>query len=131
MPLTVGLAGGFCMSSTTIPVVVDFSQILGNAGCASNGDCKKFALYALGDHVRTCITHSGAKKDHDWEVEEITDLFHTTHKRHDRWSGTGLSGARLTIKLDRLIVLSKSSLLGWFLHVSLIVIIKGRSPVEV
>ena len=39
--------------------------------------------------------------------------------------------ARLTIKLDRLIVLSKSSLLGWFLHVSLIVIIKGRSPVEV
>jgi hypothetical protein len=38
--------------------------------------------------------------------------------------------ARLTIKLDRLIVLSKSSLLGWFLHVSLIVIIKGRSPVE-
>jgi len=38
---------------------------------------------------------------------------------------------RLTIKLDRLIVLSKSSLLGWFLHVSLIVIIKGRSPVEV
>jgi hypothetical protein len=39
--------------------------------------------------------------------------------------------SRLTIKLDRLIVLSKSSLLGWFLHVSLIVIIKGRSPVEV
>ena len=40
-------------------------------------------------------------------------------------------GARLTIKLDRLIVLSKSSLLGWFLQVSLIVIIKGRSPMEV
>jgi hypothetical protein len=39
--------------------------------------------------------------------------------------------ARLTIKLDSLIVLSKSSLLGWFLHVSLIVIIKGRSPMEV
>ena len=38
---------------------------------------------------------------------------------------------RLTIKLDRLIVLSNSSLLGWFLHVSLIVIIKGRSPKEV
>jgi len=42
-----------------------------------------------------------------------------------------VSQARRTIKLDRLIVLSKSSLLGWFLHVSLIVIIKGRSPVEV
>jgi hypothetical protein len=38
---------------------------------------------------------------------------------------------RLTIKLDRLIVLSRSSVLGWFLHVSLIVIIKGRSPMEV
>ena len=38
---------------------------------------------------------------------------------------------RLTIKLDRLIVLSNSSLLGWFLYVSLIVIIKGRSPMEV
>ena len=36
-----------------------------------------------------------------------------------------------TIKLDRLIVLSKSSLLVWFLQVSLIVIIKGRSPMEV
>jgi hypothetical protein len=32
---------------------------------------------------------------------------------------------------DRLILLSKSSLLGWFLHVSLIVIVKGRSPMEV
>jgi hypothetical protein len=42
-----------------------------------------------------------------------------------------LSPSRITIKLDRLIVLSKSSLLGWFLHVSLIVIIKGRSPMEV
>ncbi len=39
--------------------------------------------------------------------------------------------SRLTIKLDRLIVSSKSSHLGWFLYVSLIVTIKGRSPVEV
>jgi hypothetical protein len=38
---------------------------------------------------------------------------------------------RITIRLDRMIVLSKSSLLGWFLPVSLIVIIKGRSPIEV
>ena len=37
----------------------------------------------------------------------------------------------ITIKLDRLIVLSKSSLLGLFLHVSLILIIKGRYPREV
>ena len=39
--------------------------------------------------------------------------------------------ARITINLDRLIVLSKSILLGWFLHVSLILIIKGRYPREV
>ena len=38
---------------------------------------------------------------------------------------------RLTIKLDRLIVLLESSLLDWFLQVSLIVMIKGRSPMEV
>jgi hypothetical protein len=41
------------------------------------------------------------------------------------------SFARITIELDRLIVLSKSSLLGLFWHASLIVIIKGRSPMEV
>ena len=40
------------------------------------------------------------------------------------------SKSRLAIKLDRLIVLSESSLLGWFLQVSLIVITKGRSPME-
>ncbi len=39
--------------------------------------------------------------------------------------------ARLAINLDRLIGLSESSLLGWFLQVSLIVIIKGRPPIEV
>ncbi len=42
-----------------------------------------------------------------------------------------LKRARITIKLDRLIVLSKSSLLVWFVHVSLIWIIKGRYPREV
>jgi hypothetical protein len=38
---------------------------------------------------------------------------------------------RFTINLDRLIILSESSLLGWFLQASLTVIIKGRSPLEV
>jgi hypothetical protein len=38
---------------------------------------------------------------------------------------------RLTINLERLIVLSESSLLGWFLHALLMAIIKGRSPMEV
>ena len=37
----------------------------------------------------------------------------------------------MTIKLDRLIVLSESSLVVWFSKVLLIVIIKGRSPMEV
>jgi hypothetical protein len=39
--------------------------------------------------------------------------------------------SRLTVNLDRLIVLSESNLLGSFLQVSLIVRIKGRSPMEV
>ena len=40
--------------------------------------------------------------------------------------------SRITMKLGRLIVLSESSLLGWFLQVSLILIIKGgQYPREV
>jgi hypothetical protein len=42
--------------------------------------CKKFQLDALGDHLCTCTAHSGAKKAHDWAVDQIADLFHTTHK---------------------------------------------------
>jgi hypothetical protein len=42
--------------------------------------CKKFALDALGDHVSTCTVHSGAKEDHDWAVEQLADLFRTTHR---------------------------------------------------
>ena len=42
--------------------------------------CKKFQLDVLGDHLCTCTVHSGDKKDHDWSVDQITDLFHTTHK---------------------------------------------------
>jgi hypothetical protein len=42
--------------------------------------CKKFVIDAFGDHVRTCTTHSGAKKAHDWTVDQLADLFHTTHK---------------------------------------------------
>jgi hypothetical protein len=42
--------------------------------------CKKFQIDTLGDHLCTCTTHSVAKKARDWEVDQITDLFHTTHK---------------------------------------------------
>ena len=42
--------------------------------------CKKFAIDALGDHVNTCTAHSGAKKAHDWAVDELADLFRTAHK---------------------------------------------------
>ncbi len=40
--------------------------------------CRKFQLDALGDHLCTCTTHSGAK-DTRLAVGQITDLFHTTH----------------------------------------------------
>jgi hypothetical protein len=46
--------------------------------------CRKFQLDPLGDpigdHLNTCTIHSGAKKTHDWMVDQITDLFRTTHK---------------------------------------------------
>jgi hypothetical protein len=34
----------------------------------------------MGDHLCTCTAHSGAKKAHDWAVEQLADLFRTTHK---------------------------------------------------
>jgi hypothetical protein len=42
--------------------------------------CKKLQLDALGDHLCTCTAHSGAKKAHAWAVDQIADLFRTTHK---------------------------------------------------
>ncbi len=42
--------------------------------------CRKFQLDAMGDHLCTCTAHSGAKKAHDWAVEQLADLFRTTHK---------------------------------------------------
>ncbi len=42
--------------------------------------CRNFQVDALGDHLCTCTTHSGAKKAHDWTVDQLPDLFHTTHK---------------------------------------------------
>ena len=36
--------------------------------------------YDLGDHVSTCTDHSGVTKPHDWSVEQLPDLFHTTHR---------------------------------------------------
>ena len=42
--------------------------------------CKKFAIDAFGDHVSTCTAHSGTKKPHDWVVDQLPHLFHTTHK---------------------------------------------------
>ncbi len=42
--------------------------------------CRKFQLDPLGDHLNTCTAHSGAKKAHDWMVDQLADLFHTTHK---------------------------------------------------
>jgi hypothetical protein len=42
--------------------------------------CRKFQLDPLGDHLNTCTTHSGGKKTHDWMVDQLPDLFLTTHK---------------------------------------------------
>jgi hypothetical protein len=50
---------------------------------------KKFVFDTLGDHVRTCTAHSGVKKAHDWAVDQLADLFRTTHKI--RWLGTGVN----------------------------------------
>ena len=42
--------------------------------------CRKFKIDALGDHLCTCTAHSGAKKAHDWAVDQLADLFRSTHR---------------------------------------------------
>ena len=42
--------------------------------------CRKFQIDPLGDHLTTCTVHSGDKKAHDWSVDQLDDLFRTTHK---------------------------------------------------
>jgi hypothetical protein len=42
--------------------------------------CRKFKIDTLGDHLCTCTDHSGAKKAHDWVVDQLADLFRTTHR---------------------------------------------------
>ncbi len=41
---------------------------------------RKFQLDPLGDHLNTCTVHSGAKKTHDWTVDQLPNLFRTTDK---------------------------------------------------
>ncbi len=42
--------------------------------------CRKFQLDPLVDHLNTCTAHSGAKKTHDWMVDQVADFFRKTHK---------------------------------------------------
>jgi hypothetical protein len=58
-----------------IPVLTEKSLTL----VVASG-CKKFHLDSLGDHLNTCTSHSGAKKAHDWMVDQFPDLFHITNK---------------------------------------------------
>ncbi len=41
---------------------------------------RKFKIDTLGDHLCTCTAHSGVKKAHDWVVDQLGDLFRTTHR---------------------------------------------------
>jgi hypothetical protein len=61
--------------------------------------CRKFQLDPLGDHLNTCTSHSDAKKTHDWMVDQITDLFRTTHRVKTQQvikSLDGIPGTRVT-----------------------------------
>jgi hypothetical protein len=69
----------------------------------------------LGDHVSTCTVHSGVKKSHDWLVEQLDDLFRTTHKvktqQVTRILGNTIdSGIGLSITIDKLRVLINKTL---------------------
>ena len=48
--------------------------------------CRKFRLDPLGDHLNTCPAHSGAKKAHDWMVDQVADFFAQLIRLKDsRW----------------------------------------------
>jgi hypothetical protein len=55
-----------------VPVIVEKPLVV----CG----CRKFQVDGLGDHLCTCTAHSGAKKAHDWSVDQLADLFRTNHK---------------------------------------------------
>jgi hypothetical protein len=37
---------------------------------------------------KTCTAHTGAKKAHDWAVDQLADLFRTIEQKHNRWLNT-------------------------------------------
>ena len=42
--------------------------------------CLQDDILYLFYHLCTCMSHSGAKKAHDWAVDQLADHFRTTHK---------------------------------------------------
>ncbi len=51
--------------------------------------CRKFQLDPLGDHLNTCTAHSGAKKAHDWMVDQVADCFaRRIRLKHSTWLKT-------------------------------------------
>ena len=65
--------------TSTVFIVVHPIPVIAEKPLAACG-CRKFQIDPLGDHLSTCTAHSGAKKAHDWAVDQIADLFRTTHK---------------------------------------------------
>jgi hypothetical protein len=71
--LTVEMSPGLLMSmGAQIPAIAE--KPLATFGC------RKFQLAPPGDHLNTCTVHSGAKKVHDWMVDQVAEFFHTTNK---------------------------------------------------
>ena len=54
--------------------------------------CRKFQIDPLGDHISACNSHSGAKKAHDWAVDQLADLFRTTHRAKSFEAGVSTVG---------------------------------------
>jgi hypothetical protein len=73
-PWSASLWQTFCASCVcaTVPALAELPL----SACG----CRKFQVETLGDHLCTCTAHSGAKKAHDWAVDQFADLFRTTHK---------------------------------------------------
>jgi hypothetical protein len=53
---------------------------------------RKFQLDPLADHLNTCTAHSGAKKTHDWMVDQVVTFFaKRIRSKHNTWLKTEVS----------------------------------------
>jgi hypothetical protein len=82
-PTTVALYNGTCVGTLTDCFITQhflFSYAIKKLYPKSTKHPPPLVRCYTDDHLCTCTAHSGAKKAHDWTVDQFPDLFRTTDK---------------------------------------------------